>query len=169
VTELSLVLRPELPSDADAIERLHERAFGPGRFARTAFRLREGVSHILDLSFAALVGTLLVGSVRLAPVWAGEVRALMLGPLTVDPAFEKRRIGTALMTRSIQAAREGGHALVLLIGDEPYYGRFGFKRIPPGQLAMPGPVDEARFLALELVEGALAKARGEVLPRRGNG
>ena len=169
MTELSLVLRPELPSDADAIERLHERAFGPGRFARTAFRLREGVSHILDLSFAALVGTLLVGSVRLAPVWAGEVRALMLGPLTVDPAFEKRRIGTALMTRSIQAAREGGHALVLLIGDEPYYGRFGFKRIPPGQLAMPGPVDEARFLALELVEGALAKARGEVLPRRGNG
>jgi predicted N-acetyltransferase YhbS len=169
VTELSLALRPEQPSDADAIERLHERAFGPGRFARTAFRLREGVSHLLDLSFAALVGTLLVGSVRIAPVWAGEVRALMLGPLTVDPAFEKRRIGTALMTRSIEAARDAGQALVLLIGDEPYYGRFGFKRIPPGQLAMPGPVDPARFLALELVEGALAKARGQVLPRRGNG
>ena len=169
MTELSLALRPEQPSDADAIERLHERAFGPGRFARTAFRLREGVSHLLELSFAALVGTLLVGSVRLAPVWAGEVRALMLGPLTVDPAFEKRRIGTALMTRSIEAAREAGHALVLLIGDEPYYGRFGFKRIPPGQLAMPGPVDPARFLALELVDGALAKARGAVLPRRGSG
>jgi predicted N-acetyltransferase YhbS len=168
VTELSLVLRPELPSDADAIERLHERAFGPGRFARTAFRIREGAEHLPELSFAALVGTLLVGSVRLTPVWAGEVRGLMLGPLTVDPAFENRGIGGALMGRSVAAARERGHALVLLIGDEPYYARFGFKRIPPGQLAMPGPVDPDRFLALELVEGALPKARGQVLPRRGN-
>jgi predicted N-acetyltransferase YhbS len=169
VTELSLVLRPELPSDADAIERLHERAFGPGRFARTAFRIREGAMHLPELSFAALVGTLLVGSVRLTPVWAGEVRGLMLGPLTVDPAFENRGIGGALMTRSVAAARDHGHALVLLIGDEPYYARFGFKRIPPRQLAMPGPVDPERFLALELVEGALPKARGHVLPRRGNG
>jgi predicted N-acetyltransferase YhbS len=168
VTELSLVLRPELPSDADAIERLHERAFGPGRFARTAFRIREGAAHLPELSFAALVGTLLVGSVRLTPVWAGEVRALMLGPLTVDPAFENRGIGGALMSRSVAAARERGQALVLLIGDEPYYVRFGFKRIPQGQLAMPGPVDPDRFLALELVEGALPKARGKVLPRRGD-
>jgi predicted N-acetyltransferase YhbS len=168
VTELSLVLRPELPSDADAIERLHERAFGPGRFARTAFRIREGAAHLPELSFAALVGTLLVGSVRLTPVWAGEVRALMLGPLTVDPAFENRGIGGALMSRSVSAARERGQALVLLIGDEPYYVRFGFKRIPQGQLAMPGPVDPDRFLALELVEGALPKARGKVLPRRGD-
>jgi predicted N-acetyltransferase YhbS len=168
VTELSLVLRPELPSDADAIERLHERAFGPGRFARTAFRIREGAAHVPELSFAALVGTLLVGSVRLTPVWAGKVRGLMLGPLTVDPAFENRGIGGALMSRSVAAARERGHALVLLIGDEPYYARFGFKRIPPGQLAMPGPVDPERFLALELVEGALPKARGQVLPRRGH-
>jgi predicted N-acetyltransferase YhbS len=168
VTELSLVLRPELPSDADAIERLHERAFGPGRFARTAFRIREGAAHVPELSFAALVGTLLVGSVRLTPVWAGDVRALMLGPLTVDPAFENRGIGGALMSRSVAAARERGQALVLLIGDEPYYVRFGFKRIPHGQLAMPGPVDPDRFLALELVEGALPKARGKVLPRRGD-
>jgi predicted N-acetyltransferase YhbS len=168
VTELSLVLRPELPSDADAIERLHERAFGPGRFARTAFRIREGAAHLPELSFAALVGTLLVGSVRLTPVWAGEVRALMLGPLTVDPAFENRGIGGALMSRSVAAARERGQALVLLIGDEPYYVRFGFKRIPQGQLAMPGPVDPDRFLALELVEGALPKGRGKVLPRRGD-
>jgi predicted N-acetyltransferase YhbS len=168
MTELSLVIRPELPTDAAAIERLHERAFGPGRFARTAFRLREGAPHLLDLSFTALVGTLLVGSVRVSPIFAGETPALMLGPLTVDPAFENRGIGGALMGRSVAAARERGHALVLLIGDEPYYARFGFKRIPPGQLAMPGPVDPDRFLALELVEGALPKARGQVLPRRGN-
>ena len=106
MTELSLVIRPELPSDAESIERLHERAFGPGRFARTAFRLREGGGHLFELSFTALVGTLLVGSVRMTPVNAGEVPALMLGPLTVEPAFEGRGIGAALIQRSIDAARE---------------------------------------------------------------
>lgn len=166
MTELSLVIRPETSIDHDAIERLHERAFGPGRFARTAFRLREGTAHDPALSFTALVGTLLVGSVRVGGVWAGQVRALVLGPLTVEPAFENRGIGAALMNRSLGAAREGGHALVLLVGDEPYYRRFGFRRIPPGQLVLPGPVDPARFLACELVEGALAKARGPVTPRR---
>ena len=164
MTQLPLVIRPELPDDAEPIERLHERAFGPGRFARTAFRLREGAPHILGLSFTALVGTLLVGSVRLTPVMAGEVPALMLGPLTVDPAFENRGIGRALIERALAAAREAGHRLVVLVGDEPYYARFGFRRVPQGQLAMPGPVDPARFLALELGEGALAEAQGPVLP-----
>jgi len=167
MTQLPLVIRAELPGDAEAIERLHERAFGPGRFARTTERLREGAAHILNLSFTALVGTLLVGSVRLTPVHAGAASALMLGPLTVDPAFEKRGIGSALMTRALAAAREhSGHGLVLLVGDEPYYSRFGFARVPEGHLVMPGPVDPARFLALELNENALAEAKGAVLPRR---
>src|SRR5918998_3385314 len=133
VTELSLIIRPEAAVDADAIQRLHERAFGPGRFARTAYRIREGAPHILDLSFTALVGTLLVGSVRLTPVKAGEQPGLFLGPLTVDPAFENRGIGAALIERALAAAREAGHALVLLVGDEPYYARFSFKRVPRGR------------------------------------
>jgi predicted N-acetyltransferase YhbS len=164
MTQLPLVIRPELPGDAEPIERLHERAFGPGRFARTAFRLREGASHVPALSFTALVGTLLVGSVRLTPVMAGAAPALMLGPLTVDPAFENRGIGRALIERSLAAARAAGHRLVLLVGDEPYYARFGFRRVPEGRLAMPGPVDPARFLVLELADGALAGAMGPVLP-----
>lgn len=168
MTQLPLVIRAEQPADAEPIERLHERAFGPGRFARTAERLREGAPHIPELSFTALVGTLLVGSVRLTPVLAGEARALMLGPLTVDPAFEKRGIGSGLMTRAIAAARERNeHALVLLVGDEPYYSRFGFRRVPDGQLVMPGPVDPDRFLALELREGALGEAKGPVQPLKG--
>lgn len=166
MTELSLVIRPELPADAAAIERLHERAFGPGRYARTAFRLREGAPHLLDLSFTALVGTLLVGSVRMSPILAGETPALMLGPLTVDPAFENRGIGGALMRRSIETARERGHALVLLVGDEPYYARFGFRRIPERRLELPGPVNPERFLALELEPGALERSGGAVTPRR---
>jgi predicted N-acetyltransferase YhbS len=166
VTELSLVIRPELPVDAQAIERLHERAFGPGRFARTAFRLREGAPHLANLSFTALVGTLIVGSVRVSPVLAGGVDGLVLGPLTVDPAFENRGIGAALMRRSIDAARDEGHALVLLVGDVPYYARFGFVRVPPRQLELPGPVNPDRFLALELREGILGETRGPVLPKR---
>lgn len=166
MTELSLTLRPEAPGDADAIERLHERAFGPGRFARTAYRLREGAPHDPALSFAAHVGTLLVGSVRISPIWAGREKALVLGPLTVEPAFENRGIGAALMTRALDAARARGHSLVLLVGDEPYYRRFGFVPVPPGQLVMPGPVDPRRFLALELSAGALARARGPVKARR---
>ncbi|CAM5222951.1 GCN5 family acetyltransferase OS=Bosea thiooxidans OX=53254 GN=ARD30_18805 PE=4 SV=1 [Bosea thiooxidans] len=118
MTSLPLTIRHELPVDAAAIERLHERAFGPGRFARTAFRLREGVPPDPALSFAAHVGTFLVGSIKVTPVLAGGHRALMLGPLTVDPAFDGRGIGSALMNRSIEAARDAGHDLIMLVGDD---------------------------------------------------
>ena len=164
MTQLSLVIRPEGDGDADAIERLHERAFGPGRFARTAYRIREGAPHRLDLSFTALVGSLLVGSVRLTPIAAGSAPGLMLGPLTVDPAFENRGIGRALIERALEAARAAGHGLVLLVGDESYYGQFRFRRVPRGQITMPGPVDPDRLLAAELSEGALERARGIIKP-----
>lgn len=165
MTDLSLTLRQERPSDADAIERLHERAFGPGRFARTASRIREGAPHDPRLSFVANVGTLLVGSVRLTPVWAGKAPALMLGPLTVEPAFMDRGIGAALMRRSLEAAREQGEKLVFLVGDRPYYERFGFGAVPPGRFTLPGPVDPARFLVCELEQGALHEHAGELRPR----
>lgn len=166
MTDLSLTIRAEHPADHAAIERLHERAFGPGRFARTAFRLRESGDHDQSLSFAAHVGTLLVGSVRLSPIWAGDQPALVLGPLTVDPAFKDRGIGGALVRHALEQARARDERLVLLVGDAPYYARFGFKPIRAGQLELPGPVDPARFLACELREDALAQAHGEVRPRR---
>lgn len=166
MTSLPLTIRHELPADSAAIERLHERAFGPGRFARTAFRLREGVLQDPALSYAAHVGTFLVGSVRVTAVEAGGYPALMLGPLTVDPAFEGRGIGAALMNASIESARKAGHDLIMLIGDAPYYARFGFRPIPPEQLILPGPANPARFLALELLEGVLAQRRGAVMPLR---
>lgn len=167
MTALSLAIRNELPGDHDAIERLHERAFGPGRFARTAFRLREGAGQDMNCCFTAHVGTFLAGSVRVTPVAAGGVSAVMLGPLTVDPAFEGRGVGGALMNRAILAARDLGYRLVLLVGDAPYYARFGFRPMPFGQLSLPGPADPARFLVLELSEGVLAIAKGPVLPKRG--
>jgi predicted N-acetyltransferase YhbS len=162
MTDISLTILHETGGDAPAIERLHERTFGPGRYAKTAYRLREQVAHSLDLSFTARIGTLLVGSVRLSPVRVGEARALLLGPLTVEPPFRDRGVGQALIARAVEEARAKGHQLVILVGDEPYYGKCGFKRIPPGRVAMPGPVDPERLLVAELSDGAFEGISGSI-------
>ncbi|HEY4773357.1 MAG TPA: N-acetyltransferase [Xanthobacteraceae bacterium] len=164
MSDLSVTILPETAADADAIERLHERTFGPGRFARTAYRLREGISHALALSFTARIGTLMVGSVRLSPIRIGDVPALLLGPLTIEPPFRGRGIGRQMLTRALTQARERGHRLVVLVGDEPYYSRVGFKRILKGRVKMPGPVDPDRLLVAELVEGAFEGVSGPIRP-----
>jgi len=164
MTDISLTIRPESADDALAIERLHERTFGPGRYAKTAYRIREGQDHALGLSFTARVGTLLVGSVRLTPIRIGETRALLLGPLTVEPPFRDRGIGQVLIERALAEAKGKGHRLVVLVGDEPYYGKCGFERMPRGRATMPGPVDPARLLVCELVEGAFEGVSGPIRP-----
>jgi predicted N-acetyltransferase YhbS len=164
MTDLSFTILTEKPEDAAAIERLHERTFGPGRYARTAYRIREQLSHRLDLSHTARIGTLLVGSVRLTPVRIGDTPALLLGPLTIEPPFRDRGIGKAMMERALKDAKQNGYKLVVLVGDEPYYARVGFKCVPKGTITMTGPVDPARMLAAELVEGALAGVSGVIRP-----
>jgi predicted N-acetyltransferase YhbS len=164
MSDLSLTILPEKPNDADAIERLHERTFGPGRFVLSAYRLREHVDHVLDLSFTARIGTLLVGSVRQLPICIGDTPALMLGPLTVEPPFRKRGVGRALLDRALADAKKAGHRLVILVGDEPYYGRVGFKVVPKGTTTMPGPVDYSRLLVAELAEGAFNGVSGAIRP-----
>jgi len=150
------------PQDEAAIEKLDERAFGPGRFARTAYRLREGVEPDYALSFVAHVGTLLVGANRMTPILIDLTPALLLGPLTVEPAFRSQGVGEALMKRSLDAAAAAGHGLVLLVGDEDYYARAGFSRVPHGKIVMPGPVDPDRLLYHELREGAFAATSGRM-------
>jgi predicted N-acetyltransferase YhbS len=164
MNDISLTILPETPGDAPAIERLHERTFGPGRFAKTAYRLREQAAHRLDVSFTARTGTLLVGSVWLSPIRVGETKALLLGPLTVEPAFRERGVGQALIERALKEAKAKGHRLVILVGDEAYYGKSGFKRVPPGRATMPGPVDAARLLVAELEEGAFEGVSGPIRP-----
>jgi predicted N-acetyltransferase YhbS len=164
MSDLSLTILPEKPNDADAIERLHERTFGPGRFVLSAYRLREHVDHLLELSFTARIGTLLVGSVRQLPICIGDTPALMLGPLTVEPPFRKRGVGRALLDRALDDAKKAGHRLVLLVGDEPYYSRVGFKTVPKGRATMPAPVDYSRLLVAELVEGAFDGVSGTIRP-----
>jgi predicted N-acetyltransferase YhbS len=166
MSELSITILPETADDAVAIERLHERTFGPGRFAKTAYRIREGACHRLELSFTARIGMLMIGSVRLTPVRIGAAKALLLGPLTVEPPFRERGIGQALISRALAEAKAKDHRLVILVGDEPYYARNGFKRIPKGRATLPGPVDPARLLVCELSEGAFANVAGPIRPDR---
>jgi predicted N-acetyltransferase YhbS len=164
MNDLSLIVLAETANDAQAIERLHDRTFGPGRYVLSAYRLREHVDHVLDLSFTAWIGTLLVGSVRQLPVLIGETKALLLGPLTVEPPFRGRGVGRALLERALKDAKAKGHRLVLLVGDEAYYSRAGFKAVPKGRAIMPGPVDYNRLLVAELVDGAFMGVSGPIRP-----
>ncbi len=159
---LSIVVAPETAADRVSVDRLNERAFGPGRFARTAYRLREAAGHEVAFGFVARVSTLLVGANQLTAVGCGGTPALLLGPLTVDPAFRGRGVAAALVRISLDAARDAGHRLVILVGDHAYYTRYGFARVPAGRLTLPGPVDPARLLYLELNPGAFTDVNGSV-------
>jgi len=164
MNDLSLTILPETVKDAQAIDRLHERTFGPGRFVLSAYRLREHVDHLLELSFTARIGTLLVGSVRQLPICVGDTPALLLGPLTVEPPFRKRGVGRALLERALTEAKAKGHRLVFLVGEDAYYGRVGFKIVPKGRAAMPGPVDYNRLLVAELADAAFDGVSGAIRP-----
>jgi predicted N-acetyltransferase YhbS len=164
MSDLSITILSETAEDGPAIDRLNARTFGPGRFAKSAYRIREEVAHIPELSFTARVGTLLVGSVRLSPILIGATPALLLGPLTVEPPFRDRGIGQALVAKALADAKSRGHRLVILVGDAPYYGKAGFKPIAKGVVTMPGPVDPARLLVAELVPGAFGGVSGMIGP-----
>ncbi len=160
---LDIVIAAERDHDADAIAGLETRAFGPGRFARTAYRLREENPHDLSLSFVARVSTLVVGSVRLTQIRVGDAPALLLGPLTVDPAFRSKGIAQRLVETALAAAEAQGHRAVLLVGDEAYYTRMGFKPAP-ASVQMPGPVDPRRVLVRAIGSGPDAPLSGRVSP-----
>ena len=146
----SWTIRLEAPADAARIEALNAESFGPGRFAKAAYRLREGVAPVADLSMVAVEDGVLRGSVRFWPVRVGGVEALLLGPLAVESDQRGRGIGIALMQAGIDAAHRGPWPCILLVGDEPYYARVGFSRLPPGRVKFPGPVDPNRVLGLSL-------------------
>jgi predicted N-acetyltransferase YhbS len=156
--------RPETPADAPDIDALHDAVFGPGRFARAAFRIREGVPHDPRLSFVAVADGVLIASVRQTPIRIGVRPALLLGPLAVKPAFAGRGAGKSLVRMATAAATDGGHELVLLVGDEPYYGPLGFQRLQRYAITLPAPVDPDRVLVAPLREGALDGLGGRAGP-----
>jgi predicted N-acetyltransferase YhbS len=153
---------PETPEDRDDIERLLDLAFGPDRAGKTVYRLRAGVEPIAELCTVIRVDGELKGSLRYWPVVIGEARvpALLLGPVAVLPQDRGRGYARALIWDSLEVARRLGYGIVLLVGDEPYYVKFGFTRAFTKALELPGPVDLNRFLGLELTPRALAGVSG---------
>jgi predicted N-acetyltransferase YhbS len=151
------------PRDHDAVEHLLDLSFGSGRRSKTSYRLREGNAAVPGLSLVVRdKGVKLAGTISFWPLAIGEKKtpALLLGPLAVHPDRQGLGIGLALMREGLARAHARGHRLVLLVGDEPYYAKVGFRKLPPGRIGLPGPFDPERFLFLELEPGALAGVSG---------
>jgi predicted N-acetyltransferase YhbS len=157
------VIRAERGSDVAAREALLDACFGANRQARTCQRLRDGRAPAEGLALSAMRQGRLVGTVRLWHVSAGGVAALVLGPLAVDPSCQKLGVGATLMNRALAAGKRLGHGAVILLGDAPYYARFGFSALKTGELSLPGPFERDRLLGLELRDGALDGARGMIV------
>ena len=153
----------ERPEHAIAVETLADLAFGPDRLRKTTYRLRDGVDPVEALSLVVMDGVHLLGTIRYWPVdIPGVASALLLGPIAIHPDHQGCGIGSALMTTSLQKAKDLGWDAVILVGDEPYYRRFGFRRELAQNLSLPGPVEQARLLGLELTDGTLKNAAGLV-------
>ena len=157
-------IRAEKASDVAAREALLDACFGENRHARTCQRLRDGRATAEGLAFSAIREGKMVGTVRLWHVSAGGISALMLGPLAVEDTCRKFGAGAALMDHALAAAKVRGHRAVILLGDAPYYARFGFSAQKTAELSLPGPFERDRLLGLELHEGALDGARGMIVP-----
>ena len=157
-------IRAERASDVFAREALLDACFGENRHMRTCQRLRDGRAPAEGLAFSAVRNGRLVGTVRLWHVSVGGVPALILGPLAVDSSCRKLGVGAALMARALSAAIERGHRAVILLGDAPYYARFGFSTTKTADLILPGSFERERLLGRELQDGALDGAWGMIVP-----
>ncbi len=158
-----ITTRPLTTADTTALAALHASVFGPGRFVRTAYRVREGTPLVTRYCRGAFTEPNMIAALRMTPILIGQAGgALMLGPLAVGPDHANLGYGRRLIAESTETARSDGRTLILLVGNMSYYGRLGYVPVPPGQIVFPGPVDPARVLAIELVPGAVAAARGLV-------
>ena len=154
----------ERAEHAPAIDQLLDKAFGEARWHKTCQLLRDGRTPRPGLSLVAVTRNALVGTVRLWTIQAGRRRALLLGPLAVDPQWRDEGIGAALMQEALKRAAAAGEDAVLLVGDAPYYERFGFRSELTRGLTLPGPAEASRFMANELTPGAFMDAKGPLAP-----
>ena len=160
---MSVVTRRATHADLNAISALHAHVFGPGRFTRSAYRVREGKGLMSRFCRVADANGRLIAAVRITDAKIGGVDgAALLGPVAVDPEFRGEGFGRKLVAEAMEELKVAGIELVVLVGDEPYYGRFGFKPVSLGHIACPGPVNPLRILAAELTDGALERYRGVV-------
>ena len=160
-------IRPERPEDADTVAALNDDGFGPGRFAKSAYRLREGVAPERGLGFVATVEDgVLLGSVGSGRSWSAASCRCCWARSPCKSELRGRGIGIALMKTGIDAARTAGFRTILLVGDESYYARASFARLPAGRVRFPGPVDKTRILGLALQPGALDALSGSIARAR---
>jgi len=158
-------LGPEGPEDLWEVEALYDLCFAPGREALSSYRLREGVAPVADLCLVAREDGIVAGAIRHWPVRVGETCALLLGPVAVHPTHQGEGLGGWLIRESVERARARGRARIMLVGDAPYYGRFGFARLEG--VEMPPPTNPARVLGLALFPGAWDGVSGKVMPANG--
>lgn len=167
MTQHDLVYLTEDASHHDAIELINEEAFGPGRFARAAARIREQGPHDLALSYVCADRGETIASVRMTPVIAGSVKGHLLGPLAVRPSHKNMGIGRELVRIAIESARRRGTEAVILVGDPPYYMPLGFEKVRYGALQFPAPVDPGRVLVVPMGQGVHERLAGEICWRDG--
>jgi len=160
-------LHPETGEDWWEVEALFDLCFAPGREALSSYRLREGVAPVAGLCLVAREAGVLAGAIRYWPVRVGAAPALLLGPVAVHPTHQGEGLGGYLILESLERARGLGWQRALLVGDAPYYGRFGFRRLQ--DVEMPPPTNPARVLGLALTEGAWDGVAGRVVPDGGQG
>lgn len=164
VTGSPFSLKLERPEDGPTVEALIDRAFGPGRHAKAAERLREGRLPLLDLSHVAWQGGAIAGCCRMWRIKVGETPALLLGPFAVESEWRSLGLGAALIEAACGAAEVEGHGLIFLVGDAPYFAPMGFEIAPAGRLIMPGPADPRRIMIRTLKPGAGDGLSGPVRP-----
>jgi predicted N-acetyltransferase YhbS len=164
--EAAVRVAVEQPEDAPAACALADRAFGPGRYAKVSERVREGAGLRPDLSFCAFGAGVLVGTVRLWSVRVGGAPGLFLGPIAVEGGWRKHRIGGRLVEACCTAAAAAGEPFILLVGDMPFFGPYGFAPAPAGRVVLPGPVDRRRILWRALREDGLEGVQGAVCGAR---
>ena len=153
----------ERPEHIALIEPLLDRCFGPDRFKKTAYKVRENTRPLPELSFVTIEGDSLLATIRYWPILIGDkTPALLLGPIAVEPALQGKGVGVGLMRETIKVATELGHRLIVLVGDPEYYGQFGFQNAAVLGFEMPGPVEERRLLVKECVPGALENVSGMI-------
>ena len=160
----TVITRSVAPADLDAISKLHAHVFGPGRFVRSAYRVREAKGFYSKYCRVADLDGRLIATLRLTEISIGGTKgAALLGPLTVDPEFAGQGYGRKLVSEALEEMKTSGIKIVVLVGDEPYYGRLGFRPVPPGQITFSAPVNPARILAVELEPGAHANYCGLII------
>ena len=163
MSDTDIAYLPEQAGHDTTIEEINADAFGPGRFARAAYQIREGGPHDRTLSFVGIADGAIVGSVRQTWVCAGGSKALLLGPLAVMPVWKNRGIGRKLVRIALDAAWKVSAPMVILVGDAPYYSPLGFDQFPPGKIRLPRPVDPARLLVAEIIGGSVEAMSGNLI------